>query len=101
LPGEVHFVDRDYRRLARAPQQLRKLGIERKGAGAAIDHLDDARCGVDGDASLAQDFAGNSGLVLRNDPARIDHLKFAPVPLRPAVDAVARDSRLVGYDRTA
>ena len=82
LLRRIHFVHGDHRRLARAPQQLRQLRIERHGPCAAVHHLHHARRVFNRHARLPQNFAGNSGFVLRHDSARIHHFERAPFPVR-------------------
>ncbi len=99
LVRRVRFVHGNHRRLARAPQQFRQFLIERHRTAAPIHHQHHARRVIDRIARLPQNFAGNSGFVLGDDPARVHHFEGAPFPIRVAVDAVARDARLVGHNR--
>ncbi len=97
----VHFIDGENGRLAGAAQQLREFLIERRGAGAAVNNLHDARGIFNCDAGLAQNFAGDAGFVFGNDAASVHHFEAAPFPVRGAVDAVARDAGFVGDDGAA
>ena len=53
----------------------------------------------DGHLRLFEDFARDGGFVVRHDSARIHDFERPALPRRRAVDAVARDSRLVGDNR--
>ena len=80
---------------------MRKFLIERRGADAAVNNLHYARRVFYRYACLAQNFAGDAGLVFGNDTARVHHFEVAAFPVGGAVDAVARDAGLVGDDRAA
>ena len=95
----VDFVRQDRQRLPCAAQQARQLGIERRQPRAHIHNQQELRSAFDGHLRLAKDFARDGGLVVRHDPARIDDFERALLPGRRAVDAVARNSRLVGNNR--
>ncbi len=95
----VHFVRKYRQRLPCAPQQARQLGIERRQPRAHVHNQQQLRRALDGHLRLAKNFARNSRLVVWHNPARIDHFERALLPGRLAVDAVARNSRLVRDDR--
>ncbi len=101
LLRHVNFIYREDGRLAGAAKEEREFFVERSGAGAAVHNLDDAGCVFDGDTSLAQDFSGDAGFVFRDDSASVDHLKGTTLPVCGAVNAVARDARLIGDDGAA
>ena len=73
--------------------------IQRRQARAHIHDQQQLRRAFNGHLRLAKNFARNGGLVVRHDPARVDHFERAPLPGRRPVDAVARDPWLVGDNR--
>ena len=95
----IDFVGQNCQGFAGAAQQVRQLGVERREARADIDDQQKLRCAFDGHLRLAKNFARDGGLVVRHDSARVDDFERAALPGRGAVDAVARDSRLVGDNR--
>ncbi len=95
----IDFVRQDQQRLARTAQQVREFGIERRKSRARIDDQQQLRCAFDGHLRLAKNFARDGSLIVRHDPARIDHFKGAALPRRGAIDAVARNSGLVRDNR--
>jgi len=101
LLGHVDFIYSEDGRFTGTAEEERELFVERSGAGAAVDNLDDAGCVFNRDASLAQDFSGDAGFVFGDDSAGVDYLKGAAFLVCGAVDAVARDARLIGDDGTA
>ena len=80
LLGHVNFIYREDGRLAGAAKEERELFVERSGAGAAVDDLDDAGRVFNGDASLAQDFPGDASFVFGDDSAGVNDLEGAAFP---------------------
>ncbi len=101
LVRHVHFIDRDYRRLAGATEQLGEFRVQRNGTGAAVNDLHDARGVFKGDFCLAQDFGGDEGFVVGDDAAGVDDFERVAIPMTGAINAIAGDSWLVGDDRAA
>src|SRR6202041_810504 len=101
LLRRVHFINGNDGRLAGAAHKLHDFLIERRRAGAAVNNDYDAAGVINGDAGLAQNFAGDSGFILGNDSAGVHDFKGAAFPGAGAVDAVASNARLVGHDRAA
>ena len=95
----INFVCQYRQRFSCAPQQPRQLSIERRQPRAHVHNQQQLRRAFNGHLRLAKNFARNSGLVVRHDPARVDDFECAPLPGRRAIDAVARDPRLVGDNR--
>ena len=95
----IDFVRDDRHRLARATQQARQLGIERRKAGAHVHDQQELRCRSNGDLRLAKDFTRNGGFVIRHDSSGVDDFERPALPGGRAIDAVARNARLVGDDR--
>ena len=52
--------------------------------GPSVDHHDDGRRFVQGEARLAKDLGGNKILVLRHNAAGIDHAETASQPVGSA-----------------
>ena len=95
----VDFVRQNRQRLPCAPQQARQLSIQRRQARAHIHDQQQLRRAFNGHLRLAKNFARNGGLVVRHDPARVDDFERTVLPGRRTVNAVARNSRLVGDNR--
>ena len=95
----IDFVRHNRQRLAGAAQQARQFGVQRRQARARIHDEQELRCRFDGHLRLAKNFARDGGLVVGHDSAGVDDFERAVLPGGRAVDAVARDSRLVGDNR--
>src|SRR5713226_7941413 len=98
LLRRVHFIGGDEQRLPGLPQQSRKLLIERRHALARVHNQNQQPGLINGHARLAEDLARNGRLLIGDDAAGVHDLRGSPVPAYRAVDAVARDARLVGDD---
>jgi len=101
LIRHIHFVDRDHRWLAGAAEQLGQLGVQGHQAGAAVNHLHDARGVFKGNSRLAQDFSRDEGFVVGDNAASVDDFERVPIPVAGAINAITCDSGLVGDDRAA
>src|SRR5713101_6588051 len=101
VPQRVGLVDGNDGRLAGAAETLREVSVRRENARAAVHDKDYACRGFDGFLRLAQDFAGEAGFFIGNDAAGVHHFKWTAIPRGLAIDAVARNARLVGDNRTA
>jgi hypothetical protein len=91
----VDLVGSEEKRLSGANQEAREFAVGTCDFGASVDDNDDGSGLVECDARLAEDFRGNEFLVFGDDPARIDDAELVSAPLGVAVEAVARDARLV------
>ncbi len=98
--GGVHLVGDDEHRLPRRAQQTRQLFIERRRARARIHDPEEHDRLVDGELGLPENVRRDEFLVVGHDTARVHEREAPPRPLRLAVDAVARDPRLVADDGT-
>ncbi len=98
LLRRVHFIGGDEQRLPGLPQQSRKLLIERRHALARVHDQNQQPGFINGHARLAQNLARDGRLLIGDDAAGVHDFSGSPVPAHRAVDAVARDARLVGDD---
>ena len=73
--------------------------IRRCDTDSAIDDQENQRRTFDCDLGLFEDSNGDFGFFARNDAAGIDNFVGTAVPIQIAIDAVARDARLVRDNR--
>src|SRR6266404_8305724 len=98
LPVRVHLVHSEKERLASTREQSRQLAIRSSDLSASIDDHDNSRCFVECDLGLTEYLRRYEVFVVRNDAARIHNSKLVPKPFDLAIEAVARDARLIADD---
>ena len=96
----IDLVDREKDGFAASDEEAGELHVGRCELGAPVHDHHDGVGFFERDLGLAEDLAGNQGLVVGNDTARVDDARVASLPLDLAVDAVARDAWLVADDRS-
>jgi hypothetical protein len=94
----IHLVDREKDGLAAAQQQSSQFKVRRGEFGSSIDDHDDCISLFEADLCLTKDLCWNQRFVVWHDAARIDDTRGAAHPFDLAIDAVARDSRLIADD---
>ena len=95
----VNLVHGEKQRLPHALKLPYQFAIGPREFGAGIHDHDDSDRFLERNLCLPENFRRNKFLILRNDAARIDYSKRMAAPLRLAIEAVARDARLVADDR--
>jgi len=97
----IDFVDGQKERLAGAQQQAREVKVGRGQLSAAIDHHHNGLGLFERNAGLPEDLRRNQRFVIGHDATRIHQARRAAGPANLAVDAVARDARLVADNGAA
>ena len=85
--------------LPAAQQQPRQLHIRRSQLRPPIHHHHNRVRLFQPNLRLPEDLRRNQRLIIRHHAARIDDPRLAPHPLNLAIDAVARNPRLIAHDR--
>jgi len=97
----VHLVDRKKERFAGTRQQSRQFAIGAGNFGACIDNHNDRRRFFERDLGLAKNFRRHEVFVIWNYAARIHYAKFMTKPFHFAIEAIARNARLIADDGAA
>ena len=98
LRRRIHFIDSQHKRFAGAAQKPRQFFVERRETRLAVHNKNQQRRFFDGHLRLTENFLRDEPFLVGKDAAGVHDFQRLAAPFRFAIDAVARDARLIGDD---